>query len=48
MTWTKLREKVAALLAVIAVILVGAAGSAIFGWNIPVLHQIGRAMGLGH
>lgn len=47
MAWTKVREKVAALVAVILVILVGAAGSAMFGWNIPVLSQIGRAMGLG-
>lgn len=47
MAWSKVREKVAALVAVILVLLVGAAGSAIFGWNIPVLHQIGQAMGLG-
>lgn len=47
MRWTKIREFVAAVVALVLVILAGSAGSAMFGWNLPVLHQIGRAMGLG-
>ncbi len=47
MAWTKIRSSIATLTALLLVILVGSAGSAIFGWNLPLLHQIGLALGLG-
>lgn len=47
MAWTKIRGAVATVTALILVILAGSAGAAMFGWNIPILHDIGVAMGLG-
>ena len=47
MVSSRMRERLAALGAVLFVILLASAGSAQFGWNLPVLHQIGRALGLG-
>ena len=47
MSLGRTREKIAALFAVVLVIIVGSVGSAMLGWNIPVLTDIGRALGFG-
>jgi len=44
---TKIREKVAALAAIVIVIILFAVGSAVFGWDVPILSNITDALGIG-
>lgn len=46
MSWTKTREAMAAIVAIILVIVFAAIGAAIFGWDIPILSKITDALGL--
>jgi len=44
---TKIREKIAAVAAIIIVIIMVAVGGAVFGWDIPILSNITDALGIG-
>lgn len=46
MRWVKVRESIAALVAIILVILLLAVGTTIMGHNIPVLADISHALGI--
>ena len=37
--WVKIREKIAALVAILVVIFVIAMASVVFGWNIPIIFR---------
>lgn len=47
MKWVKVREKFAALIAVVLVVVLAAVTATVFGYNIPVLSDISRALGIG-
>lgn len=40
MKWTKVRETIAAISAIILVILMAGVGATLAGWNIPILTNI--------
>ena len=47
MKWVKVREKIAALVAIALVVIFASVGATVAGWNIPVLSDIGQALGFG-
>jgi hypothetical protein len=46
MSWVKVREKFAALVAIVLVIVLAAVALTVFGYNIPVLSDISNALGI--
>lgn len=47
MQWTKMREKFAAVFAVVIVIVAFAGLAVAMGWNIPIIRDISEALGIG-
>ena len=46
MNRTKVREVIAAIVALVLVVVLFAGMSVLFGWNIPVISDIARSLGL--
>jgi hypothetical protein len=46
MKWVKVREKIAALVAIVLIFLLIVVGSVVFGWNIPIVRDVARMLGL--
>ncbi len=47
MQMTKMREVVAAIVALLLVFVMAVAATGVFGWNIPVLSNLAEMMGIG-
>lgn len=47
MQWTKVREKMLAVIAIIIVMVVFAGLAVVMGWNIPIIRDIAEALGIG-
>ncbi|HNY85397.1 MAG TPA: hypothetical protein P5069_12815 [Candidatus Hydrogenedentes bacterium] len=43
--WTKVREKMAAVVALVVIVIMLAVASVVFGWNIPGISHLARALG---
>ena len=46
MQWTKVREKMGALIAIVVVIIMFAGLAVVMGWDIPVIRDIADAIGI--
>lgn len=44
--WVKVREKIAAIVALVVVFLVICLAAAVFGWNIPIISDIAASLGM--
>lgn len=44
--WVKIREKIAALVALVVVFLVVCLAAAVFGWNIPIISDVAARLGM--
>ena len=47
MSMTRMREAIAAIVALLLVFVMAVAATGVFGWNIPVLSNLANMLGIG-